>query len=289
MKLKLPQNKSLDLSLTKVMGTIVLYPDDSRSIKDILEVAHSFVRSGAELLEIGTKKKDFDDEDVDESKVSSVLEALLKEVEVPVAVNSDNPNVVINAIKLGVAMIITSKAIDSEEVLNVLKSTETVVCLHCEPAQRVEDDTDVVSLISEFFYEKIDSLLNSGIARKRIVIDPSIINASVNSKLRLIGRLESFRSFALPICVGIPQQLPLEDVLLKENRTLSLTAAIFCASDKAVQIIRTSEVSEVAIAIGFWQIMTAKTKPYRLSKSIVRRLRNLRDAVRKLGKNHIQK
>ena len=86
--------------------------------------------------------------------------------------------------------------------------------------------------------------------------------------------------------MGIPRQLPLEDVLLKENRTLSLTAAVFCASDKAVQIIRTTDVSEIAIAIGFWQVMSAKTKPYRLSKSIVRRLRTLRDAIRGLGKNH---
>jgi len=51
-----------------------------------------------------------------------------------------------------------------------------------------------------------------------------------------------------------------------------------------VQIIRTTDVSEIAIAIGFWQVMSAKTKPYRLSKSIVRRLRTLRDAIRGLGK-----
>jgi dihydropteroate synthase len=289
MKLKLPQNKSLDLSLTKVMGTIVLYPEDSRTIEEIVELAHSFVRSGAELLEVGTKKTEFNLDDVDESRVCSVVEALIKELSVPIAVNTDNPSVVINAIKLGVSMIITSKGLDSEESIKAFKESEAVVCIHCEPAERVEDDTDVVSLISEFFYAKIDSLLNSGIARKRIVIDPSIINASVNSKLRLIGRLESFKSFALPICVGIPRQLPLEDVLLKENRTLSLTAAVFCASDKAVQIIRTTDVSEIAIAIGFWQIMSSKTKPYRLSKSIVRRLRTLRDAIRGLGKNHISK
>ena len=101
MKLKLPKNKSLDLSLTKVMGTIVLYPEDSRSLEEIVELAHSFVRSGAELLEVGTKKTDLNSEDVDESRVCSVVEALIKEMSVPIAVNSDNPNVIINAVKIG--------------------------------------------------------------------------------------------------------------------------------------------------------------------------------------------
>ena len=47
-----------------------------------------------------------------------------------------------------------------------------------------------------------------------------------------------------------------------------------------MQIIRTDDVSQIALAIGFWQIMSNKTKPYRLSKTIIRRLRDLRDTLR---------
>lgn len=286
MKLKLPNDKSVDLSFTKVMGTIALSENDTRSVEDIVELARSFIRSGAELLEIGTSLVS---KEGDDSRVNAVLEAVLKAVGVPVAVYSNHAKVLVDAIETGAAMIITSDGLADEGVLLALKNSEVTVCLHCDPEKQVEDDADVVALISEFFFEKIDLLLNAGIARRRILIDPSVINASVNSRLRLIGRLESFKSFALPICVAIPRRLPQEDPFLKDNHTLALTTAIFCASDKSVQIIRTSDVSEVAIAIGFWQIMSAKTKPYRLSKAIVRRLRNMRNAISALRLHRTQK
>jgi len=288
MKIKLPHDKTMDLRFTKVMGTIALSCDDRRTLDEIKEIARSYIRAGAEFLEVGTIQSE--NGSVDESRLLEVIETLLREFDAPIAISSNNPQVIISAIKLGVSMIISSDGLSSsEEATKVFKDSEALVCLHCEPHDRIEDDADVVALISEIFYTKIDGLLNAGVSRKRILIDPSITNASVNSMLRLLGRLESFRSFALPICVGIPRQLPQEDYLLKDNHTLSLTAAIFCASDKAVQIIRTSEVSEIALAIGFWQVMTAKTKPYRLTKTIVRRLRNMRDALRGLKINRNKK
>ncbi len=286
MKIKLPNHKSVDLSLTKVMGTIALSSADDRSTEELVALAKSFVDAGAEFLEVGTMVYS---SDVDESRVSTVLEALVKELDVPVAVNSNNPNVIINALKLGASMVITSVGLDNPEAMTAFKNSGATVCLHCEPHEYIDDDTDIVSSISEFFFVKIDGLLNNGIDRRRILIDPSIIDASVSSKLHLIGRLESFKSFALPICVGIPRHLPQEDYMLKDNRVLTLTAAVFCASGNSVQIIRTSDVNDVAIAIGFWQIMSAKTKPYGLSKMIVRRLRKLRDAVRTFKEKRIKK
>ena len=53
MKLRLPKGHAIDLSYTKVMGTIALTEDDTRSIEDLVMLAKSFVLSGAEFLEEG--------------------------------------------------------------------------------------------------------------------------------------------------------------------------------------------------------------------------------------------
>ena len=43
------------MSFTKVMGTIALEENDTRSIEDLVLLANSYVKAGAELLEIGAK------------------------------------------------------------------------------------------------------------------------------------------------------------------------------------------------------------------------------------------
>lgn len=55
---------------------------------------------------------------------------------------------------------------------------------------------------------------------------------------------------------------------MKDNRVLTLTTALFCSSVSPVQIIRTADVSEVAIAIGFgrlWQVRLSHLSYQRLS------------------------
>lgn len=279
MKLRLPNDRNVDLSLTKVMGTIALVKDDSRTIDDLVMLATNYVKSGAELIEVGAKSYGTEK---DETRLPSVVGAILNSVDVPVAVNSNSKEIIEQAINAGVSMIITTDGLKSEGVMDVVKNSEVAVCLNYSPMDAIPEDKDIVATVSEYFYERIDACLEAGISRKKLLIDPSLVKASVRTRLKLIGRLDSFKSFALPICVALPHQIPQDDPFLKDNRALSLTAAIFCSSAKSVQIVRTNDVSEIAIAIGFWQIMASKTKPFRLSKTIVRRLRNIRDTLRDL-------
>jgi len=287
MKLSFPGHKNFDLSFTKIMGTITLDFDDKREPAEILSEAEEFIKAGAEFIEIGVSHER--GQRGNESCVITVLEHLLSHLEVPVAVCSENKAVLINAIKLGVAMVITCNGIKSMQVLSALKESKTVICLHAESKDPIDDDVDLVSYLSEFFYTNIDMLLNRGIPRKRIILDPSIVNASEKGRMHLLGRLESFKSFALPMCIAMPRLIPYADQFLSDNKTLSLTASLFCSRINEVKIIRTQDVSDASMAIGFWQLMTIKTRPYRLSKVFVRRLRTIRDSLRLMRKGLIKK
>lgn len=98
------------MSFTKVMGTIALEENDTRSIEDLVLLANSYVKAGAELLEIGAKAGA---NGINETRVISVLCAVMNSVDVPVALNSNNYEIVSQAIKAGVSMVITTNGLSS--------------------------------------------------------------------------------------------------------------------------------------------------------------------------------
>ena len=117
MKLRLPKDKIVDFSFTKVMGTIALEKDDPRSIDDLVMLATTYVKAGAEFIEIGAKRYG---SIVDETRIPSVVGAILNSVDVPVALNSNSKEIIEQCINAGVSMIITTDGLSSEGVLDVV-------------------------------------------------------------------------------------------------------------------------------------------------------------------------
>lgn len=277
MKLKFPKGKVIDLSMTKVMGSIVVTENDDRKIDDFAEIAASFVRMGAEFLEVGATSGS---KGIDETKVNAVLGAVVNEVDVPVAIHSENPEIIECAIRTGASMVITTNGIDNPSLLALAKEKGVYVCIVLGANESIEDEADAVSRVSEFFFEKINNFLEAGLDRSKIILDPTVLNVNIATRLRVLGGLDAFRSFALPLCISLPRNIPISDEFLSDNRTLTITAALYCANSSSVQIIRTTNVSDVAIAVGFWQLMSLKTKPYGISKAIIRRFRGIRDKLK---------
>ena len=139
------------MSFTKVMGTIALEENDTRSIEDLVLLANSYVKAGAELLEIGAKAGA---NGINETRVISVLCAVMNSVDVPVALNSNNYEIVSQAIKAGVSIVITTNGLSTEGMIDLVKGSEVAVCLHFDPKEKIEDDSDVVSIISEYYFER---------------------------------------------------------------------------------------------------------------------------------------
>lgn len=283
MKLQFPNGKIIDLSMTKVMGSIVITENDERSLEDFVTQAKSFVRMGAEFLEVGAMAYPHG---IDETKVNSVFGAVINEVDVPVAIHSDDPEIIKQAINTGATMLITTDGLDDPEVQSLVKDKGIYVCIMLSRNESHDDEDDAISRVSEFFFEKIDSYMNAGLARSRIILDPTIALASLPVRLKVFGGLDNFKSFALPLCISLPRNLPQSDEFVEENRTLTLTAALFAANSSLVQIIRSTNVSEVAMAVGLWQLMSLKNKPYGISKAIIRRFRGLRDKVKNITSRH---
>lgn len=284
MKLKIAE-RSFDLSITKVMGTLVVNSGEDNNLEELVLKAHSMYASGAEFVEVGVFKKE--DEILDSKKEISLLlpliEELVKKTRLIVACNTSNPETMKAAVKSGASMIISPDSLKSEGALDVIAELKVPVVL-CFPHNfdyGNEKDIDPIALVSEFIFERIDACLNAGISRKFILLDPTLgAKAPVELRVKLLGRLHSMQSFGLPVCSALPQSLPIYDEFLHDNKVITLTLGLFCSNKGAIQIVRTDDVASMALALGTWHLSNTKTKPFRLSKAIIRRFRNLRDKLK---------
>ena len=167
------------MSFTKVMGTIALEENDTRSIEDLVLLANSYVKAGAELLEIGAKAGA---NGINETRVISVLCAVMNSVDVRVARSSNNYEIVSQAIKAGVSMVITTNGLSTEGMIDLVKKSEVAVCLHFDPKKKIEDDSDVVSVISELDKENLlfkdysEQIFAGGSVRTNVIEDMTYKN-----------------------------------------------------------------------------------------------------------------
>ncbi|MBQ9273473.1 MAG: dihydropteroate synthase [Succinivibrio sp.] len=280
MKLKLA-GRTVDLSTAKIMGVISLEDNEESALEKVVERALKMRDAGAEFLEIGVRDRTGTlGVQSQEGRLLPAIRAICDETGLTVGVHTSHPAIMEKANAAGASFIVDSNALRAEGAVQMVAKLKIPVCLTFEQNLRLEQDRDPIATVSEFFYERIDACLNAGINRRDIIIDPALGSVCrMDSRLKLLGRMSSFKSFALPLSIPIPRILPFEDLFLKEHPTVALTLALYCV-DRGVNIIRTPNVSDMAMALAAWQLAAQTARPHQLSKGIIRRLRAIRDRFR---------
>ncbi|MDD6319078.1 MAG: dihydropteroate synthase [Succinatimonas hippei] len=280
MKLEL-SGRSFSLDVTRIIGMIPVIENDDRPVEDYIKQARKLTSDGADFLEIGMRpaSEAMVSERVELEKLVPVVRAVADETGALVAICTSYPSVMKAGNDAGACMIVDPNALRVSGALQMAAKLDIPVIL-CDPGNDSEVTDDPVSVLQEFFYERVDACLNAGISRKRLIIDPMMGNPTrVDAALKMLGRIHTFKSFALPLSVAIPKALPYMQLSSDENDVVSLTLALF-VSHSGVRLIRTTDVSRTAMALASWQIASQTARPHQLSKGVVRRLIAIRDRLR---------
>lgn len=283
MKLKI-RDRNFDLSITKVMGILALDLKDQVDFEKLLKKAHSMYASGAEFVEVIVTNGD---EKVSKEAESELLIRAITEIaqntRLVIAASTVYPDNMQKAVEAGASILISPDALRYEGAMQMALNLKVPVCLQFDGDIACKSDQDdAIALVSEFLFERIDACLNAGISRKMLLIDPLLgKSAPVKAQLKLIGRLDTLKTFGIPISFTMPRPLSSNDEFLKDNANISQTLVLFCADRATVQILRTENVADMALSLGTWQLLLATTKPFRFSKAIIRRFRNLRDKLKR--------
>jgi dihydropteroate synthase len=256
------------------MGVVNVTPDSFSDGGDFADAAAASAHArrlaaeGADILDIGGESTrpgaPVVSEDEELERVLPVLEAL-RDVAVPVSVDTRRARVMREALAAGASMINDIEALQSPGAMEAIAAKGCAVCLmHMQgkPATMQQDPhyDDVVSEVRSFLGERIAAAERSGISRNRLVADPGFgFGKTPAHNLVLLARLAEFRALGVPIMAGLSRKSVLGAVTgrpVTERLAASVAAALLAAQAGAT-ILRVHDVKETRDALAVWQAMRA--------------------------------
>jgi len=268
--IKKPLSKSIKIDFKKpcIMGILNVTPDSfydggryiskesafSQFTKLVNEGAH-IVDVGGESTRPGAKKISIKEEI---RRVIPVIKSITKK-DVPISLDSRKPEVMSQAIKVGIKFINDVSGLRySKKTFNLLKrSNLPFIIMHSisDPKNMQKDIKydDVLLDIYDFFESQIEKCKKNSISLNNIIIDPGIgFGKTMKQNLKLISNISLFHSLGFPILLGASRKTfigKLSKNTLNSDRLGGSIAAVLYGSTQGVQIFRVHDVHETIQAI----------------------------------------
>lgn len=271
-------DEEFSLSHTLIMGNINLDPAAPLTLDEIAELASDYQESGATFVELSVckyvEKTCTVEEEID--MLCAALE-VIKGCDLIPAVYTCDPAIMERVHECGAKIIVDPLALRAPGALETASRLKLVVCLLMDQNVdfKEDDDVDPCGTVSEFFYERLDACMNAKISRDRIILDPMIsVKTSVDYRLKMFGRLKTFKSFGVPLSCSLPRLVAEGQSNPNQNMAMVSAVALF-AEQQGVRIIRTNKVYDIALSINTWHALNQSARPFKLSRAIGQRLKDM--------------
>jgi dihydropteroate synthase len=257
----------LNLSTPKVMGIVNVTPDSfsdgGKFAATNLAVEHALklAEEGADILDIGGESTRPNatpvslQEELD--RVIPVIEALAKQVNIPLSIDTYKPQVMQAAIAAGASMVNDVRALQESGAMEIVANSNVGVCLmHMQGTPQTMQNNphynDVVSDVKAFLAERLQASIDAGIVRDRILLDPGFgFGKTREHNILLLQNLESFANLGRPLLVGLSRKSVLGQVTGNDvdARLYASIAASVIAATKGAKILRVHDVLAAAEAL----------------------------------------
>jgi dihydropteroate synthase len=245
------------------MGVLNVTPDSFsdggkyESLEKAVERAHQMRKQGADLIDVGGESTRPGTEPVsleeERRRVIPVLKRLLKELDLPISVDTYKAEIAREALDLGAHLINDISALREPKLASLITQYKVpLIIMHMQGTPRnMQENPHYDSLIPEiisFLKERIKKAEEAGIDPESIIIDPGIgFGKTVEHNLEIINRLEEFKVLGKPILIGTSRKsfigkvlgLPLEERLEGTAATLAISIL------KGANIVRVHDVKEM--------------------------------------------
>ncbi len=252
----------LDFSSTiQIMGILNVTPD---SFSDGAQFTseEAIFRHGAEMIQAGVNIIDIGGEssrpfaqsvdiDTELARVIPAVKIIRRQSSViPISIDTTKAEVAKQAIKAGADIINDISALRFDpQMLDVAKQNACpVIIMHMlgNPGDMQVNPTydDVIKETIDFFQKRITWLVDRGIDRRKIIIDPGIgFGKTVEHNLTILNNLQKYQTVNCPVLIGHSRKSFMTHLLGNKLNRDNATAAIsaICAT-KQVAIIRVHNV-----------------------------------------------
>lgn len=255
-------NRVLDLSRPHVMGILNVTPDSfsdgGRFNQHDVALRHAaeMVAAGATLIDIGGESTRPGARVVSPTeeleRVAPVVEAIARELDVVISVDTSTPAVMRETARLGAGLINDVRSLQRDGALDAAFDTGLPVCLmhmRGEPGNMQDDPRypDILQEVRGFLSERIALCESVGISRERIVIDPGFGFAKTHGhNLNLFRQMHELMDMGCPLLVGVSRKSMIGRALGREvgERLYGSLALAALAVAKGASIIRVHDVAE---------------------------------------------
>ncbi len=261
--------RTLDVSAPVVMGVLNVTPDSFSdggrytSLDAALRQSERMLADGAAIIDVGGESTRPGAAPVSEQqeldRVIPVVEALHRELDALVSVDTSTPAVIRACAGAGAGMINDVRSLRRPGALEAAAGTGLAVCLmhmQGEPGTMQNDPhyEDVTAEVIAFLEQRIGACVDAGIPRDKLLVDPGFGFAkTVQHNLRLLAELSRLASLELPLLVGLSRKSLFGKVLdrpVEQRLAGSLAAAVMCV-ERGARIVRAHDVKETVDSVRF--------------------------------------
>ncbi len=255
-------SRFLDLSRPQVMGILNVTPD---SFSDggrygqrdaALRHAEAMLKAGATLIDVGgesTRPGARAVSPVEElERVAPVVEAIARELDVIISVDTSTPAVIRETARLGAGLINDVRSLQRDGALDAAADSGLPVCLmhmRGEPTTMQQNPKypDVVAEVREFLLDRLAASSAAGIGAERVILDPGFGFAkTLEHNLSLFKHLHALHALGRPLLVGVSRKSMIGKVLGHEvgERLYGSLALAALALSKGAHILRVHDVAQ---------------------------------------------
>ena len=259
--------RMVDLSRCQVMGILNVTPDSFsdggrfNTADTALVRARTMVEDGASFIDVGGESTRPGAEPVSTQeeldRVCPVVEAIARELDTVISVDTSNPLVMEEVVRLGAGLINDVRALQREGAPEVVAKAGVPVCImHIQG----EPDTmqnnpryhNVRRDVSSFLTERMRVVEKAGVRPENIILDPGFgFGKTVEHNIQLLATLEQLHLLGHPLLIGVSRKSMLGAITgrdVNERLPASLAAATISAM-KGASILRVHDVRETVDAV----------------------------------------
>lgn len=255
-------DKKLSLTECHVMGVLNVTPDSFSdggrfaTIDQALRRALQMEQAGAAIVDIGGESTRPGaalvsvSEELD--RVIPVVEALRKEADILVSLDTSTPEVMIEGAKVGAHMINDVRALQREGAIEAAAQSGLPICLmhmQGEPSNMQQNPSyhAVLAEVGAFLSSRVELCIAAGIAKHKILIDPGFgFGKTLEHNLSLLKHLDQLEPLGFPKLVGMSRKSMIGTILDKsvDQRLFGSLASAVIAAQKGAWMIRVHDVAE---------------------------------------------
>ncbi len=265
------RGRPLDLSRTAIMGILNVTPDSFADGGNFFAPAkavahaHDMVAQGAAIIDVGGESTRPGAQPVSAQqeleRVLPVIERLVKEIPVPISIDTSKPEVMRAAVAAGAGFINDVNALRADGALDAAAELNVPVCLmHMQGEPRgMQNDPrydDVVTDVRDFLAARVHAAEAAGIPRRQLVLDPGFgFGKALAHNMALLRGLNAIAALGLPVLAGLSRKSMIGKALglsLDQRLHASVALAVVAVQNGA-RILRVHDVAPTVQAIRMWE------------------------------------